>query len=62
MIKVEAIYPLTHDGDRKRGDVFEVSERHAELLTRRGLVRTPGEKPKAEPKQQKAEAKKVDKQ
>lgn len=44
MVKVEAIYPFEHDGSRKRGDVFEVSERHAELLQKRGLVRAPQEK------------------
>lgn len=39
MIKVEALQSFEHSGARKPGDRFQVSDRHAADLSRRGMVR-----------------------
>lgn len=37
-MKVKAISPFEHMGTRRRGDVFEVSERIGERLVQKGLA------------------------
>lgn len=39
MIKVKARYGFEHNGPRRRGEEFNVSDQTAMLLERRGLVR-----------------------
>ena len=42
MIKVQALDSFEHSGRRARGDCFEVSEKVAAALVRKGLVRVVG--------------------
>lgn len=38
MARVKALFSMEHNGSKKKGDVFEVSDKMADDLLRRGLV------------------------
>lgn len=43
MVDVIALKSFQHNGPRRRGDEFPVSEQHAQDLARKGLVKIQGE-------------------